>query len=131
MNPQGILAQKPLPPYLIELGHSVSRYVKDFFGIDIPYAEGLMLVLSTTVVILSIAVWIWVELGNQADKNSRREEMQQQQQQTPAGHSSTGATEGSKAPPAFGRLAGGLPSGEPQNGDPTTAAAPSTAGRGM
>lgn len=32
MNPQGILAQKPLPPYLIELGHSVSRYVKDFFG---------------------------------------------------------------------------------------------------
>ncbi len=32
MNPQGILEQRPLPNYLIDLGHSVARAVKATFG---------------------------------------------------------------------------------------------------
>ncbi|KAG2446776.1 hypothetical protein HYH02_008336 [Chlamydomonas schloesseri] len=113
MNPQGILEQKPLPKYFVDLGHSVSRAVKTYFGIDIPYAEGLMIVLSVSVVILSIAVWIWVELGNQADQKAHREELLQAQAAPLSRHSTMGATDAAKASAPFGRLSGGHPSGEP------------------
>ncbi|KAG2435315.1 hypothetical protein HXX76_007390 [Chlamydomonas incerta] len=85
-----------------------------------------MIVLSTTVVILSIAVWIWVEVGNQADRKAHAEELQQLHQiQANARLSTTGATEANKGPPAFGRLSGG----EPPRGGPAAGPALNT-GRG-
>ncbi|GIL58544.1 hypothetical protein Vafri_13491 [Volvox africanus] len=70
MNPQGFLPRKPLPIFFVNMGEGVANFVRLTTGMDIPYQEGLMLIVSTIVMAVSIVLWIIIDVGNRADKNA-------------------------------------------------------------
>ncbi|GLI61187.1 hypothetical protein VaNZ11_003479 [Volvox africanus] len=68
MNPQGFLPRKPLPIFFVNMGQGVADFVRLTTGMEIPYQEGLMLIISTIVMAISIVLWIIIDVGNRADK---------------------------------------------------------------
>ncbi|GIL81643.1 hypothetical protein Vretimale_1291 [Volvox reticuliferus] len=70
MNPQGFLPTKPLPIFFVNMGQGVANFVRFTTGMDIPYQEGLMLIVSTIVMAVSIVLWIIIDVGNRADKTA-------------------------------------------------------------
>ncbi|KAG2436411.1 hypothetical protein HXX76_006715 [Chlamydomonas incerta] len=52
------------------MGQAVANAVKLSTGMDIPYQEGLMLIVSTIVMAVSIGIWIVIDVGNRADKQA-------------------------------------------------------------
>ncbi|GLC74921.1 hypothetical protein PLESTF_001573300 [Pleodorina starrii] len=70
MNPQGFLPTKPLPAFIVNMGQGVADLVRWTTGMDIPYQEGLMLIVSTIVMAVSIVLWVIIDIGNRIDKNA-------------------------------------------------------------
>ncbi|PNW86977.1 hypothetical protein CHLRE_02g103784v5 [Chlamydomonas reinhardtii] len=52
------------------MGQAVANAVKLSTGMDIPYQEGLMLIVSTIVMAVSIGIWIVIDAGNRADRKA-------------------------------------------------------------
>ncbi|PNW73671.1 hypothetical protein CHLRE_13g568000v5 [Chlamydomonas reinhardtii] len=72
MNPAGFLPVKPLPLWVVACGQAVADVVKFTTGMEVPYQEGLMLIVSTIVMIVSIVIWIVIDAGNRADKQAHQ-----------------------------------------------------------
>lgn len=66
MNPEGFISTAPLPRPLVWLGEQVALAFKPYG--EISSFEGLMIIISSAVMLLSIVVWIAIDVGNRYDK---------------------------------------------------------------
>ncbi|GAX83774.1 hypothetical protein CEUSTIGMA_g11199.t1 [Chlamydomonas eustigma] len=77
MNPQGFIKQEPMPEILWRMGRKVANVWQLISGFRINDFEGYMIIVSSTLILISIVVWIIIDIGNERDRAEAEEANEQ------------------------------------------------------